>query len=182
MKSFFIKLGDNRLYKKLMKEPLTYVAGAVLLAVFQIAHLALLNGGWGVTGTFATWGAWFYEAIGGSVRSWEYFANPKELKALDASILTDGGSLRDIGIIAGALIATLFASEFKIKKIKSIRQIIGAVLGGLLMGYGARIANGCNIGALFTGISSFSLSGWIFGLFLIIGAYIGSKMLAKFFI
>lgn len=181
MKSFFVQLGDNHFYKKLMKEPLTYVGGAVLLAVFQIAHIALLNSGWGVTSTFATWGAWIYEAVGGSVRNWDYFVNAKELKALNATILTDGGTLRDIGIIAGALVATLFASEFKIKKIKSIRQVIAAVLGGLLMGYGARLANGCNIGALFTGISGFSLSGWVFGLFLIIGAYIGSKILAKFF-
>ncbi len=182
MQAFFIRLGNYPLYQKLMKAPLTYVTGAVLLAVFQIAHVSLFNSGWGVTSTFATWGAWVYEAVVGSVREWGYFSDAKELKALNQSLLTDGGTLRDIGIVFGALLATLFASEFKIKRIKSIRQVIAAVLGGLLMGYGARLAHGCNIGALFTGISAFSVSGWVFALFLFVGAYLGCKILARFFI
>lgn len=59
MKEFFIKLGDHPIYKKLLKEPLTYVAGAVLLSVFQIAHFTVFEKGWGVTSTFAVWGTWF---------------------------------------------------------------------------------------------------------------------------
>jgi uncharacterized membrane protein YedE/YeeE len=35
------------------------------------------------------------------------------------------------------------------------------VIGGLLLGYGARLAFGCNIGALLAGISSGSLHGWL---------------------
>ena len=77
--------------------------------------------------------------------------------------------------------ATLLASQFKFKKIKSVKQVIAAVLGGLLMGYGARLAYGCNIGALFSGIASLSLSGWVFALSLLVGAFIGSSLLAKFF-
>ena len=79
------------------------------------------------------------------------------------------------------LLATLLASQFKFKKIKAVRQVVAAVLGGLLMGYGARLAFGCNIGAFFSGIASLSLSGWLFGASLLIGAFIGSKLLIKFF-
>ena len=89
--------------------------------------------------------------------------------------------MRNLGIIIGALFATLLASQFKFKKIKSKKQIIAAVLGGLLMGYGARIGFGCNIGAFFSGIASMSLSGWVYGIFLFVGAYVGSKLLVKFF-
>ncbi|MEY8355657.1 YeeE/YedE thiosulfate transporter family protein [Lachnospiraceae bacterium 54-53] len=181
MKQFFIQLGDNPIYKKLLKEPLTYVAGAVLLAVFQIAHFTVLGSGWGVTSAFANWGTWIYRALGGDASGWTYYASEKMQKELNASFLADGGSVRNLGIILGALAAALFASQFKIKKIKSLRQVAAAVLGGLLMGYGARLANGCNIGALFTAISSFSLSGWVFAAFLLVGAYIGSKLLAKYF-
>ena len=35
------------------------------------------------------------------------------------------------------------------------------MIGGLLLGYGARIAYGCNIGAYFSGIASGSLHGWL---------------------
>lgn len=181
MKEFFIKLGNNPIYKKLMKEPLTYVAGAVLLGVFQIAHVAFFQHGWGVTTAFSHWGVWLYQLVGGNVDSWSYFADEKNQAIIANGFMQDGGSIRNLGIILGALVATLYASQFKIKKIKSIRQVIAAILGGLFMGYGARLANGCNIGALFTSISAFSLSGWMFGGFLLIGAFIGTKLLAKYF-
>ena len=71
--------------------------------------------------------------------------------------------------------------RFKLKKIKSWKQIAAATLGGLLMGYGARIGFGCNIGALFSGIASLSLSGWVYALFLFLGAIIGSKLLVRYF-
>lgn len=182
MKNFFIALGDNEIYKKLLKEPLTYVAGAALLAVFQIAHFASLDMAWGVTGPFTDWGAWMLGSAGIDVTNWQYFSTEAERKILANGFLKHGGSLRNLGIIVGALLATLFASQFKIKKIKSVKQVVAAVLGGLMMGYGARIAGGCNIGNLFSGTSAMALSGWIFAACLIVGAYIGGKLLTKYFI
>ena len=92
MKQFFIKLGDHPIYKKLLKEPLTYVAGAVLLAVFQIAHFAALGSGWGVTSAFANWGTWIYKALGGDASGWVYYASEKMQKELNTSFLADGGT------------------------------------------------------------------------------------------
>ena len=42
-----------------------------------------------------------------------------------------------------------------------MRSLVAAVVGGLLLGYGARLAYGCNIGAYFSGIASGSLHGWV---------------------
>ena len=181
MNEFFNKIAKNTYYKKLIKNPFTYVTGAVLLSVFQIAIFASSGNPWGVTGAFANWGAWIYELFGGSVDKWYYFSDAASQTTLESGVLNNGASLQDFGIIIGAFLAVLLASQFKIKKIKSWRQVIAAVLGGLLMGYGARLAGGCNIGALFSGISSLSLSGWVFAAALFIGAFIGSKLLAKYF-
>lgn len=181
MNEFFVRLGENQIYKKLLKEPITYVAGAVLLAVFQTAHFCIFGKGWGITSAFADWGAWIYQALGGDVSGWHYFASPKAQALLSNGFLADGGSIRNVGVVLGALLATLLASQFKIKKIKAFRQIVAATLGGLLMGYGARLAGGCNIGAFFTAISALSLSGWVFAAFLMVGAFIGSKLLVKYF-
>lgn len=181
MKAFFIKLGNNEIYKGWFKNPLTYVGGAVLLSVFQIITLAVTGNPWGVSGVFANWGAWIFEAFGGSVDKWYYFSGTGAQNTLDSGILNHAGTMRNLGIIVGALFASLMASQFKIKKIKSKKQIIAAVLGGLLMGYGARIAYGCNIGALYSGISSLSVSGWVFGLAMFFGAMTGSKLLVKYF-
>lgn len=39
------------------------------------------------------------------------------------------------------------------------------------MGLGSRIARGCNIGALYSSITNFSLHGYLFMLFLVLGAF-----------
>ncbi len=181
MKAFWDNLSKNPYYIKIFKNPFTYVTGAVLLSIFQIALLASAGSPWGVTGTFAYWGAWLYRLAGGNVDNWYYFSSESAQKTLNAGIVNHTGSWQNLGIIAGALAAALLASQFKFKKIKSLKQVVAAILGGFFMGYGARVADGCNIGALFSSIGSMSLSGWVFAFFLFIGAYIGSRLLAKFF-
>lgn len=180
-KKFFNSIRDNEYYKMVFKQPFTYVTGAVLLSVLQIATLASTGNPWGVSGVFANWGAWIYRAVGGSVDKWYYFSSAGAQATLNAGFLNHPGTWRNLGIIVGALLATLLASQFKIKKIKSKKQVIAATLGGLLMGYGARIGFGCNIGALYSGIASLSLSGWVFGAAMFCGAVVGSKLLVKFF-
>lgn len=172
---------DNKYYKEWIKDAWPYLTGAILLSVFQIVTLATTGNPWGVSGVLANWGAWLYEAVGGSVDKWYYFSSEGAQRTLEGGFLNHGGSIRNLGIIVGALLAVLLASGFKIKKIKSMKQVIAAILGGLLMGYGARIGFGCNIGALYSGIASFSLSGWVFGVFIFLGAIVGSKLLVKFF-
>lgn len=181
MKAFWDKLSSNPYYKQIFKNPFTYVTGAVLLSILQIALFASSGSPWGVSGIFANWGAWLYRLVGGNVDKWYYFSSESAQATLNAGIMNHPGSWQNFGIIAGALVAALLASQFKFKKIKSLKQVVAATLGGLLMGYGARLAGGCNIGALFSAISSMSVSGWVFAFFLFIGAFIGSKLLAKFF-
>lgn len=178
---FFDRVKNNDYYIKWIKSPFTYVTAAVLLAIFQIVTLAATGNPWGVSGVFAYWGAWIYEAVGGTVDKWFYFASPGAQATLEAGFMEHAGTWRNLGIIFGALAATFLASGFKIKKIKNKKQIVAAVIGGLMMGYGARIAAGCNIGALFSGIASLSLSGWVFAVAMFFGAIVGSKLLVKFF-
>lgn len=172
---------NNVYYKRFLKEPWTYTTGAVLLGLLSIAMLVSTGSVWGVTSAFATWAAWIYQTLGGHPEAWFYFQQKGNAEELYGGFLTDIHSVSNIGIIFGALLATLLASQFRIKKIKSWKQVAGAVLGGLMMGYGARIAFGCNIGALFSGVASMSLHGWVYWIFIFIGAWIGSKLLVKYF-
>ena len=77
MKEFWNKIGANPVYKRLLKEPMTYIGGAVLLSILQIAHLAVLNSGWGVTTSFSIWGAKLAELVGIQAGNWSYFATDK---------------------------------------------------------------------------------------------------------
>jgi uncharacterized membrane protein YedE/YeeE len=67
----------------------------------------------------------------------------------------------DGGIVLGALLAALLANRFAPGWRIPARSLAAAILGGLMLGYGARIAYGCNIGAYFSGIASGSLHGWL---------------------
>lgn len=60
-----------------------------------------------------------------------------------------------------AVAAASIAGGFRPRLGPSPGAVIAAALGGLAMGYGARIAYGCNIGALFSGVASTSLHGWL---------------------
>ena len=60
------------------------------------------------------------------------------------------------------------------------RELFAAVLGGLMMGIGARLAFGCNIGAFLGGVASGSLHGWIWFIFAMIGSWIGVHMRPRF--
>jgi uncharacterized protein len=53
---------------------------------------------------------------------------------------------------------------------------VGAVIGGILMGIGARLAGGCNIGAYLGGISQGSLSGWAWGAIALTGTWTGLRL------
>ncbi|KQW53520.1 hypothetical protein ASC77_04370 [Nocardioides sp. Root1257] len=147
--------------------------GALLLAALNAATLWVSGGAWGVTFAFALWGSKLLDLVGVDVLSWGFWQDPANLSKYDAGILAEKTSVMDFGIIIGALIASAAAGAFVLHRRVPLRLAVGAVIGGLLMGYGARIAFGCNIGAYFGGIASFSLHGWLWGVMAIVGTYVG---------
>jgi uncharacterized membrane protein YedE/YeeE len=156
--------------------PWPLVAGAVGLAVVNIATLTIGGRPWGVTSAFALWGAKWFAAIGIDVASWSYWQAPAQAAALRSSVLTDVTSVMDFGIILGALLAAILAGRFAPVFKISGRSLAAAIVGGLLLGYGARIAYGCNIGAYFSGIASGSLHGWLWLVAAFAGNIAGTRL------
>ena len=150
--------------------PWPLAAGAIGLAAVNIATLTIGGRPWGVTSAFALWGAKWFAALGIDVASWPYWAAPAQAAALKSSVLMDVTSVMDFGVILGALLAAMLAGRFAPAWNIPARSIAAAVIGGLLLGYGARIAYGCNIGAYFSGIASGSLHGWLW----LVAAFIGN--------
>ncbi|HSD96501.1 MAG TPA: YeeE/YedE family protein [Sulfuricaulis sp.] len=77
-------------------------------------------------------------------------------------------------LIGGSAVMALLNNEFKLKW-PSAEIALWAVFGGILMGLGARIGLGCNIGAFFATVTNGDPSGWLFGLGMTAGGYIGVK-------
>ncbi|QXM06381.1 YeeE/YedE thiosulfate transporter family protein [Crassaminicella indica] len=166
-----------------LKKPWPYWVGGILLGFINVMLLAVSGISWQITSGFLLWGVGILEWFGLEPLRWEYFDHFKYYYAPVISndhVFINQYTILNMGVIVGSLIATLLASQFKWKKIKNKRQFIFALFGGIIMGYGTRLAFGCNIGAFFSGIPSFSLHAWFFGIFAIFGAWIGSKILIRF--
>ena len=93
-----------------------------------------------------------------------------------ASVLRDVTSVMDLGIMVGALAAAAAAGRFAPKWQVPARSLLAAVIGGVMLGYGARIAFGCNIGAYFSGVSSTSLHGWLWLAAAFSGNVVGTRL------
>ncbi len=165
--------GWQRLYKGYW--PVVAVIGLLILANFLT--LAFAGRPWGVTSAFALWGSKALAASGIDVSTWGYW---QTATGLDQSIFFHITSVMNLGILVGSLIAAQMMGTFKPVWNIAPKLIIMSLIGGLLLGYGSRIAYGCNIGAFFSGISSASLSGWIWFVSAFIGNIAGASMKKRF--
>lgn len=166
---------------RLFRGPWPLVWGAVALALLNFATLALAGRPWGVTSAFALWGAKAFESLGIAVDQWAFWQVDANAKALAAPVWQDVTSVMDFGIMIGALLAAGLAGRFAPSLKIPARSLIAAVIGGLLLGYGARLAYGCNIGAYFSGIASGSLHGWLWLVAAFFGNAVGVRLRPIFF-
>ena len=152
------------------------LVGAAALAVMNFATLVLSGRPWGVTSAFALWGSKGALMLGVPVASWHYWSAPAAKAALQGSVLKDVTSVMDFGIMVGAFLAAALAGRFAPGFRIPLRSAIAAIVGGLLLGYGARLAYGCNIGSYFSGIASGSLHGWVWMVMAFAGNIVGTRL------
>lgn len=145
-------------------------AAAIALAVLNALTLMTRGSPWGITSAFALWGSKIAMLFGVDVASWGYWQG-ENAAMLQSSIFVDSTTVLNLGVILGAFLASAASGLFKFTRI-NIKNVAAAVIGGLLMGYGARLAFGCNIGAYFGGIASFSLHGYIWGILALAGTFV----------
>lgn len=167
--------------RRFLRGPWPLVWGAVGLALLNYATLALAGRPWGITSAFALWGAKVAGGLGVDVGSWPFWQMPANAKALAAPVWEDITTVMDIGIMLGAAVAAGLAGRFAPSLKIPTRSLIAAVIGGLLLGYGSRLAYGCNIGAYFSGIASGSLHGWLWLIAAFAGNAVGVRIRPFFF-
>lgn len=167
--------------QRFVRGPWPLVWGAVGLAVLNYATLALAGRPWGITSAFALWGAKVLDSLGVQVSSWVFWQAPANAKALASPVWQDVTTVMDLGIVLGALLAAGLAGRFAPSLKIPLPSLIAAVIGGLLLGYGSRLAYGCNIGAYFSGIASGSLHGWLWLIAAYMGNVVGVRLRPAFF-
>mgnify|MGYP000138432502 FL=1 len=152
-----------------------YNAGELLAAFGHSGGLSVQDtvfdpGYFYITTQEAQGAAWVLEKAGMNVRDSIFFG-------LDNGVpnpLLNPVLWMSFALVGGAAAMALLNNEFKVK-VPSVEIAIWAIGGGVLMGIGARVGLGCNIGAFFATVTNGDPSGWLFGLGMTAGGFIGVK-------
>ena len=148
--------------------PVPAVIAAGVLATY---YFGLTGTFWAVTGEFTRWGGHVMQWFGAHPEEWGYF----KVIGLQGTPLDRVDGMMIIGMLGGCLSAALWANNVKLRRPTHRIRIIQAIIGGIIAGFGARLAMGCNLAAFFTGIPQFSLHAWYFALATALGSYAGAK-------
>ena len=149
-------------YAKLFDKQWPMWVGGLLFGVLNVFMFAFEKA-WSVADGVRNWGNWFFNSV-----------DVTEITIINPHLYST--SILNFGIIAGALASALLAKQFQVRSAPT-RELSKAIIGGTLMGIGASLSFGCNIGGFFSAISALSMSGVAMMGGLMIGSLIGLKLL-----
>ena len=149
--------------------------GALALAVLATLNLLLAGQPWGVVYGFGLWAAKGAVALG----LFDPAANPfwsqeGNAQRLGQTVLMDVTTITNIGILGGAL--WISARSAPTDKPLNRQQWVVGLIAGFMLGYSSRLAFGCNVGAMLSGISTGSLHGWIWVPLAFAGTLVGIRV------
>ncbi len=160
-------------YHKIFIQRWSFLTGSLVISIIFLFIFVTSGKAWGVTSSFTVNGVWLLQKFG---MDFSQYAGFEKIVKQAADITKHAGTLRNTATVLGATIAFLLAGRFRFDYKFTLKDALIYALGGLFMGIGARFARGCNVGALYAAITNFSLHGWGFMLFMIIGAIIALKL------
>ncbi|MFB6090806.1 MAG: YeeE/YedE family protein [Halobellus sp.] len=132
-------------------------------------------GAWAITGSEAKWAGWLLAQAGVDVGSVEYWGSIL-FRGGDISVTVD--MLMVLSVVLGSFLAAKASGDFRIRWPK-VERLPNPVVGGLLMGVGSRLAPGCNIANLFSGVALLSLHSILAGAGIVLGTYVMTHWLYR---
>lgn len=189
-KKFFVQentekgliLKTTLLEKIFVKNWIMIVSVIAISSVFAFL-LNFSHKGWGASSSIGIWFGKFLMLFGVDSESLSAFST-KKATLFSEPIIEHAGSMQNIGIVFGAVLALFLAGVFQKRFIEglkiSLKGVATFAFGGFIMGFGTRLSNGCNVGALYTPIAEFSLSGWIYLVFIVMGGFLGNMFVQRF--
>ncbi|MCC6007322.1 MAG: YeeE/YedE family protein, partial [Rhodobacteraceae bacterium] len=161
--------------KRLPPRHLWIAAG--LLALLALGNLVVAGQPWGIVYGLGLWGAKVAPAGGAALASNAFWAAPANAERLSESLLTDVTTLTNVGLLVGAWAVMRWRAMPGAQVAWLAPSGWAAVMvAGLVLGYSARMAFGCNVGAFFSGISTGSLHGWVWFAAAFAGSALGIRL------
>lgn len=163
--------------------PLKMKISVLVISIIFYVLLSSTGKGWSATTSFGLWFGNLLMLFGLHIDTLAEFTH-KSKEFFSTPILSNSTSIQNFGIVTGAVTSLIVAGVFKDKFIAGLKispkGFIVYAFGGLIMGFGTRLSNGCNVGALYTPIAEFSLSGWVYLVFVVAGGLAGNYILKKY--
>ncbi|WP_252187539.1 YeeE/YedE family protein [Anaeromonas gelatinilytica] len=176
------KLFSESTYFNLFVKPWTLKQGAIVITIIFILLMGVTGAGWGASTPYGIWFGKVLMFFGVSVETLVSFTKMTP-STFELPFFEHPVTVQNVGIIFGTMIYLLTAGKFKKSFFEEIhitkKDALLFALGGITMGLGTRFANGCNVGALYTPIANFSLSGWLFLIFMVVGGVVGNILSGK---
>jgi uncharacterized membrane protein YedE/YeeE len=160
----------------LLRGPWPLLWAALALAVLNFATLVIAGHPWSITWGLTLWAAKLAQVLGWAPETSAFWADGFPAQALAFPVWRDTTSVMNAAIVLGAGLAAALAGRLKAGLTAEPGPLVASVIGGLLLGYGARLAYGCNIGAFFSGVASQSLHGWVWLFAALAGTWIGIRL------
>ncbi|WP_306546678.1 YeeE/YedE thiosulfate transporter family protein [Desulfobulbus sp.] len=178
IKVFWQKI--KHLYKVLCQEEWNPVITGIIVALLSILIMAWWRP-WGAVGAIRNWGDWMLWQAGifnGDLAELVGFVNEDGDKILTKSMLFNTGSVIGLGFIGGAFISACLGGQFAFR-FPPIREYVKAIIAGILMGIGAALAGGCNVGGMYNAIGNLAANGFAMWVGLVPGVLLGLWLLYK---
>ncbi|MCX7814610.1 MAG: YeeE/YedE thiosulfate transporter family protein [Tepidimonas ignava] len=147
-----------------------WLAG-VALGVTLLATFVLTGHGLGATGFTTRLSAW----LGLQVAPQAIGANAYLGPMARPDILDGWITWQVLGVFAGALLSAFMAGRLRVqldgaRRVGTGKRIATALVGGMLAGFGARVAAGCTSGLGLSGAATLSIAAFVFlGAFFVTG-------------
>ena len=155
----------------------SWAVAAIILAALNILTLWAAGRPWVITAAFPLWGSRIIAEFGWDEPAfWAFWEDPTRTEAFLRPLLAERSSVMNFGLMLGAFFAAAIAARFSPTWRLPWRHVGASVIGGLLLGYGAVMASGCNISAYVAGIASGSLHGWLWILPGLAGNWVGLRL------
>lgn len=170
----------RHLYKVLCQEEWNPTITGIVVALLSILIMAWWRP-WGAVGAIRNWGDWMLWHAGifnGDLAELVGFVNEDGDKVLTKSILFNTGSVIGLGFIGGAFISACLGGQFAFR-FPPIREYVKAIIAGILMGIGAALAGGCNVGGMYNAIGNLAANGFAMWIGLVPGVLLGLWLLYK---
>jgi len=181
-----VKLAES--YEKKVSGKIALLPNNMKISVIIISILFFIllyntQKGWSATTSFGLWFGHMLMFFGIDVDTLVEFTH-KPAEFFNTPILEHSTSVQNFGIVLGSVLVLVFNGSFKDRFISGLKitpkGFFTFAFGGFIMGFGTRLSHGCNVGALYTPIAEFSLSGWVYLVFVVTGGLAGNYVLKKY--